>query len=156
MWYLMTKIADCRLRIADYAREASVCQSPIPNPQSAIPSRRLQYRHSCHMCGLREEIERPYVLDDVIDVEPLQIARERGRITRDVDEFRDGLAGQSERDIPMQPRARRVDHDGVRHRQARQYVLRSCCDEARRRKPVATPRHRLLVDIHTDDACAAL
>src|SRR5438874_2869320 len=143
----MTKIADCRLRIADYAREASVCQSPIRNPQSAISSRRLQYHYCFHICGLREEIECPDVLDDVIDVEPLQIARERRRITGDVDEFRDGLAGQSERDIPMQPRARRVYHDGVRRRQARQYILRSCRDEARRRKPVATPRHGLLVDI---------
>ena len=77
-------------------------------------SSRLQNSDSFHVGSLRKQIERAHRLDDVVDIEPLQVARERRRVTGDVYELGDRLRCEPQRDVPVQSGAGRIDDVDVR------------------------------------------
>src|SRR2546428_4167666 len=61
-----------------------------PFPPPLCFSRRLHRYHRLHLRRLGEEIERPHGRDAVGRAQPVQVAGQRGRVARDVDQSVDG------------------------------------------------------------------
>src|SRR5256886_14044463 len=86
----------------------------------------------------------------------MQVARERRWVAGDVDDFGNRLRCEPQGQVPVQPRARWIQHDRVRCRQAWQHVFGSRGDEARRGQTRTPPAHRLLVAVDAHDVGAPL